>query len=189
MDRRHRLNENDRARLPAIFAQAPALLPWVYDDGGRAAAGFHGAAGDCVCRAIAIASEQPYADIYAALDATATRERVGRRKRAISHARLGVYARTSRHYLTTTGWQWIPTMAIGSGCQVHLRLGEVPLQGRLIVRLSRHLTAVVNGVIHDIYDPSRDGTRCVYGYFIRRDKGPHEPHSSWGFTANGSSVT
>jgi hypothetical protein len=36
-------------------------LMWVPDDGGRAAAGFTGRAGDCVIRAIAIASELPYA--------------------------------------------------------------------------------------------------------------------------------
>ena len=34
----------------------PSLaLPWVYDDGGRAAAGFKGEAGDCGTRAVAIA--------------------------------------------------------------------------------------------------------------------------------------
>jgi hypothetical protein len=55
-------------------------------------------------------------------------------------------------------------MQVGSGCQVHLRTEELP-KGRLVVRLSRHLTAVVDGVIHDIYNPDRRGTRCVYGYF------------------------
>ena len=47
---------------------------------------------------------------------------------------------------------------------VHLRREELP-RGRLVVRLSRHLTAVIDGVIHDIYNPDRRGTRCVYGYF------------------------
>jgi hypothetical protein len=27
--------------------------------------------------------------------------------------------------------------------------------------------AVIDGVIHDTYDPSRDGKRCVYGYFTK----------------------
>ena len=31
--------------------------------------------------------------------------------------------------------------------------------------LSRHMCAVIDGVIHDTYDPSRDGTRAVYGYY------------------------
>lgn len=30
---------------------------------------------------------------------------------------------------------------------------------------ARHLCAVVNGVVRDTYDPSRCGTRCVYGYW------------------------
>jgi hypothetical protein len=36
----------------------------VYNDGGRKAAGFKGDAGDCVTRAIAIASGRPYAEVY-----------------------------------------------------------------------------------------------------------------------------
>ena len=55
-------------------------------------------------------------------------------------------------------------MFIGSGCKVHLRNDELPA-GRLIVCLSRHYTAVIDGVIHDTHDPSRGGTRCVYGYW------------------------
>jgi hypothetical protein len=26
---------------------------------------------------------------------------------------------------------------------------------------------VIDGVIHDTFDPSRGGTRCVYGYWIK----------------------
>ena len=38
--------------------------------------------------------------------------------------------------------------------------------GRLVVSLSRHWTAVIDGVIFDTHDPSRRGTRCVYGYWL-----------------------
>ncbi|MGA2164193.1 MAG: hypothetical protein ABSH36_06960, partial [Solirubrobacteraceae bacterium] len=55
-------------------------------------------------------------------------------------------------------------MKIGHGCTVHLHAEELP-SGRLIVRLSRHMCAVIDGVIHDTHDPSRQGTRCVYGYW------------------------
>jgi len=44
------------------------------------------------------------------------------------------------------------------------RAEELP-KGRLVVRLSRHLSAVIDRVIHDIYNPDRRGARCVYGYF------------------------
>ena len=49
---------------------------------------------------------------------------------------------------------------------MHLTASDLP-SGRLIVAVSRHLVAVIDGVIHDTHDPSRGGTRCVYGYFSR----------------------
>ncbi|MDM3928731.1 hypothetical protein QRB35_22225 [Mycobacterium intracellulare subsp. chimaera] len=62
------------------------------------------------------------------------------------------------------GWLWVPTMHIGSGCRVHLRADQLP-SGRLVVSVSRHTVAVLDGIIHDTHDPTRDGTRCVYGYY------------------------
>ena len=55
-------------------------------------------------------------------------------------------------------------MGIGTGCTVHLNPNELP-KGRIICRVTRHYVAVINGVINDTYDCSRDGTRCVYGYW------------------------
>jgi hypothetical protein len=42
-------------------------MKFVYNDGGRAAAGYKGNAGDCACRAIAIATGKPYQEVYNAL--------------------------------------------------------------------------------------------------------------------------
>jgi hypothetical protein len=50
---------------------------------------------------------------------------------------------------------------------VHLKESELP-SGRIIVAVSKHLTAVINGEIHDTYDCSREGTRCVYGYYVKK---------------------
>lgn len=61
-------------------------------------------------------------------------------------------------------------MFVGQGCNVHLRADELS-PGRLIVSVSKHITIVIDGVIHDTYDPSRDGTRCVYGYFRQPSDG------------------
>lgn len=55
-------------------------------------------------------------------------------------------------------------MQVGQGCRVHLRGDELP-GGRLIVSLSRHPSAVIDGVIHNLEYPSRGYTRCVYGYY------------------------
>lgn len=137
-------------------------MTFVYDDGGRAAAGFKGQADDCVTRAIAIATELPYRTVYCAINTLDAMER--RRDGKRSGARTGVAKPTTRWYLESLGWQWTPCMQIGSGCKVHLRRDELP-GGRLIVSVSRHIVAVIDGVIHDTYDPSRNGTRCVYGYW------------------------
>lgn len=42
-------------------------LPFVFNDGGRAEAGFHGQADDCVARAVAIAADLSYSEVYAAI--------------------------------------------------------------------------------------------------------------------------
>jgi hypothetical protein len=138
---------------------------WTFDDGGRAAAGFKGSADDCATRAAAIATGKPYREIYDAINELGTRERTGKRKRHKSAARTGVYSKTLRKFMESIGWQWVPTMQIGSGCKVHLRADELP-SGRILCNVSKHYVAVVDGVIHDTFDPSRGGRRCVYGYFV-----------------------
>ncbi len=94
----------------------------------------------------------------------AAKEAMGRQGR--SDARKGVFKPTTKAILTKLGWKWTPTMGIGTGCKVHLRDGELPM-GRLLVQVSRHMVAVIDGVIHDAFDPSRDGSRCVYGYWTK----------------------
>jgi len=121
-------------------------MKWSYDDGGRAKAGYVGHPGDCVCRAIAIATGKPYQEVYGALNEVGKSMRQTRRVRA-SSARTWVARPVYERYLKSIGWRFVPTMKIGSGCRVHLNDGELP-QGRIICRLSKHLVAVIDGVIH-----------------------------------------
>jgi len=157
-------------------------MKFVIDDGGRAAAGFKGSAGDCVARAIAIAAKRPYREVYDALATGRGSQRVTKRSGKKSRsARNGIA--TSRKwfkdYMVGLGFVWEPTMLIGQGCKVHLVEDELP-PGRLVVAVSGHYTAVIDGVIHDTHDPQRhsietgvkDGVpyrkeydRCVYGYW------------------------
>ena len=132
---------------------------FVFNDGGRAAAGYKGSTGDCVVRAIAIATGQNYQMVYEGVNQIAGKK----------VARTGVPMAVSKKYLASLGWVWRPTMFIGQGCQVHLTPEELP-SGRIIVRVSRHFVAMINGVMHDTFDPSRRGSRCVYGYFIQEGK-------------------
>jgi hypothetical protein len=129
-----------------------------YDDGGRAEAGYKGSTGDCVTRAIAIATGLPYQAVYERINTTAQQERP-RRGRKQSSARTGVFKGTIRKLLTELGWTWHPTMSIGSGCRVHLVAEELPA-GRLIVSVSKHMVAVLDHVVHDTHDPQRE-MHCI----------------------------
>ena len=149
--------------------------PLQVNDGGRAAAGFVGGAGDCVVRSIAIATELPYMQVYEYLreaNARYAQERDNKLSRMLkqrgSSPRNGNHRNVFHEYILKQGFEWVPTMKVGAGCQVHLRPNELP-KGTLIVKVSKHLTTVIDGVLHDTHDPSRRGNRCVYGYYIKKD--------------------
>lgn len=146
-------------------------LGFVLDYGGRVQAGYKSSASDCVCRAVAIATGKPYPEVYAELVALGKAERASKRQGSKSHPRTGIRKPTTRKYLASLGWRWHPTMQIGSGTTVHLRADELPM-GKLIVQVTGHVTAVIDHVIHDTHDPSRDGTRAVYGFWTAPDANP-----------------
>ena len=143
------------------------------DDGGRSAAGYKGKAGDCVVRSIAIVTGMSYQKVYRDLyNANENFRIISKTKLAKSLKQKNDSPRTGTHrvvlkkYLEKLGWKWTPTMFIGQGCKVHLKKEELP-SGILIVSCSKHITVVKNGVLHDTYDCSRNGTRCVYGYWTQ----------------------
>lgn len=127
---------------------------FVYNDGGRSQYFSATHVGDCVVRAIAIASQRDYKEVYDYISKVqGYTPRNGTRKKCIR--------KVAEHF----GGRWVPTMSIGSGCKVHLRADELP-KGRIVCSCSGHDVAVIDGVINDTYDPSREGQRCVYGYYI-----------------------
>lgn len=136
-----------------------------FNDGGRSKY-FKGQTSDCVCRSIAIATGKDYLEVYNTINKLAQDEKITKRKKTISHARTGVHKKTWKDYLKFLGWQYVSCMGIGTGCKVHLKESELP-KGILLVQVSKHLTCVINGVIHDNHDCSRGEKRCVYGYFIK----------------------
>ena len=158
----------------AIYSDGKESMPFVYNDGGRNAAGFKGKAGDCVTRSIAIVSGKDYAEVYKALAHGMGSQRKSKGKTA----RNGITTKRKwfKEYMRSLGFTWIPTMQIGQGCKVHLLKGELPAD-KLIAVVSKHYTAVIDGVIHDTFDPTRImvthqdnftrlSHRCVYGYWI-----------------------
>lgn len=130
------------------------MIKFVKDDGGRAEAGFKGKTSDCATRAIAIATGKSYKEVYDHINKVAGK----------SVARSGVPKDVVAQVMKAYGFTWNATMKIGSGCKVHLNADELP-KGRIVCRTSRHICAVIDGVLHDTYDCSRDGSRCVYGYW------------------------
>jgi len=133
------------------------MIKFIYDDGGRSKAGYKGKTGDCVIRAIAISTKTPYKEVYKDLS-----------KLQGSTVRRGVRKEWYEKYLKNIGWTWKPTMLFGQGCKVHLRADELP-KGNIIVRLSKHLAAVENGIVRDTFDCTREGKRCVYGYYFKEE--------------------
>lgn len=173
-------------------------MKFIYDDGGRAMCGFKGRTGDCVTRAISIVTQRPYSQVYLELAAMNSKMRKTKtRTKSVGKktASEGIYTTSQlfKDYMRKLNFTWVPCMKPGTGCKVHLTDGELPM-GRLVVRVSNHLTAVIDGVIHDTFNPQRDksysfepdhgqdlkpnqgrnqngvwteiGGRCVYGYYI-----------------------
>jgi len=141
----------------------------IITDGGRASsARWRGKAkGDCVTRAIAIVTGRSYCEVYDRLatgNATQRRsKRTGKRGMTADHG-INTNRKWFRDYMAELGFVWVPIMGIGTGCKVHMRDGELP-NGRLVVSLSKHYSAVIDGVVFDTHDPCRGGTRCCYGYW------------------------
>lgn len=142
-------------------------MRWLYNDGGRSKY-FKGATNDCVCRAISIATGKDYKEVYDLINKCAKEYRK-KKPDDNSHARYGVSKELTYKILTDLGYKWVPKMYFGKGCTTHLRDGELPKKGTLIVSVSKHLTCIKDNIIYDIFDPRRDegNGRCCYGYYIK----------------------
>lgn len=130
----------------------------IIDDGGRSKYFKAPRVGDCVTRAIAIATQRDYKEVYDDLF-----------RLSGESPRDGVKKSAIKKYMNAIGWEFIPLMKIGSGCKAHLAEGEVPMDERIICSVSGHYVAVIYGEVHDTYDSTREGQRCVYGYWHKPD--------------------
>lgn len=126
----------------------------VIEDGGCPTdIGTHQGSSDSLVRALVIVKGLDYKDAYQKVMAI-LKEGEQFKKNTVEIANL----------MESLGFKWVSAMSVGTGCKVHLRDGELPM-GKLICSCSKRFVAVIDGVIHDVVDPSRDGTRCVYGYW------------------------
>ncbi|MCA9131402.1 MAG: DUF2786 domain-containing protein [Planctomycetales bacterium] len=121
-------------------------VEFVWHDGGRAACGFVGMTGDCVTRAISIATGKVYRDVYQQLG-----------ERALKTPRNGVTLDIYRDLLDSLGWSMCP----GSNIPF---IPQVLPKGSVIAQLKSsnsrgdggHLCAVIDHVIHDTWNPADD---------------------------------
>jgi hypothetical protein len=171
--------------------------PFVENDGGRSRYFKGKDVGDCVARAVAIASGRDYKEVYDRLaegNANQRKSKRTRRSRAVGRKTaahgINVKRKWFKDLMKEWGFEWVPAMQIGSGCSTHLCAKELP-SGRLVVSVTKHVTAMIDGVIHDTWNPSRVESRpymgdpllsnewrtpsngmvhaekrCVYGYWI-----------------------
>jgi hypothetical protein len=163
--------ENDKLRHQLARIKSPGLCKWVEDDGGRRAAGYGKPESDCVARAITIATDKPYSEVFEALKAGATdyvrrwprSETAGfiKKSRSGGDPARGCYDAISARYLRSIGWQYTRTKG-----RLFLRADQLP-RGRLIVAVNRHYVAVIDGVIHDTFNSGGAGKRPVKGYWTK----------------------
>lgn len=119
------------------------------DDAGRSQSLRPKQKRDCVVRAIALASGMPYDSVYDGLAA------MGRKCGRSTSKEIW------KAYLDSPAWIKEVFPAIPGQARMHLesfRQGH-PL-GRFVVQMARHLTAVIDGVIRDDFEPRLEG--CVY---------------------------
>lgn len=143
------------------------LLPYIYDDGGRFDYFKGKQVGDCVCRAITIASGRDYKEIYDIIH-----------KAMGESPRNGVYVHTTKfkRLMKALGFVWVSCCKVGSTESTHFYKGELPM-GRLVCSVRKHMVAVIDGVVRDTWDSrynSFSEPRRIYGYWLYKKEVHHE---------------
>ena len=142
---------------------ATRLLPFDRFDGGRAGERGYGgtrSTGDCVPRAIAIATDQPYKQVHQELRDL---QYAAGMRRSVSN---GTIDSVWQPYLRELGWTE-HRCDVPKGHRPWLLAEEewLPMDENVIVSLPRHLTTVMRGVLTDTYDPSKRGTAIVAAFW------------------------
>ncbi|MEK9767811.1 MAG: hypothetical protein VW683_02720 [Betaproteobacteria bacterium] len=130
------------------------MTKYIYNDGGRSNY-FKGTAGDCAVRAMAIALELDYKQVYNELAQANAKGRGG-----VKSARNGIYKEDFNRVLESHGWTWVPAPKF-DGRKAYV--GDMP-KGRVIARMAKHFVAVINGVAYDTWDSTE---KMIYGYWAK----------------------
>src|SRR5262245_34570043 len=117
-------SDEKRSHLTGKRKPLPPPLPerlkqFEFNDGGRAAAGITGSSGDCVVRAIAIATSKSYTEVHDALQNGLRHQieierkeelqyGIARRTRPMARPLTGVTHDVYTPYLKWLGWEYFP---------------------------------------------------------------------------------
>jgi len=132
------------------------LMKFQYTDGGRSLAGYSGKTGDCVVRALTLATGSSYMNMYQFVNATSKAFESHRRVK--SNNVHGVYESSVRGIMRVMKFKWT-AKRVGA-------MLKVPTKGSYIVSIQGHVCAVVNGIILDTHNSlTPDNLRYSYGYW------------------------
>lgn len=123
---------------------------FIKTDGGRQAAGYKGIVNDCAVRAIAIALELDYKIVYQQINLYL--EAYGYQRTARQAVPFDILNR----YLKMQGWEYVSA-----------KRDELPA-GRIIADIGNHVLAVIDGVVHDLWDSLNDGEVSVHGCWVKK---------------------
>ena len=122
-------------------------MEYLYNEGGRGEH-YKGLVGDCVCRAITIATELPYDVVYNALFDIAKNykgnSKVAKRIRLNPSPRNGCYNEVAIEFLKALNIEEV---------RGKLKVNDQMFyEGRYAVYVRRHWLAIIDGVVNDTWD-------------------------------------
>lgn len=127
-------------------------MSFYWNDGGRAAAGFTGFCGDCVTRSIAIGTGISYRAVYDQLGDAANKT-----------PRNGLSTEIANAYLLKANWTFEQFDEIGFEPLSFPRGTYIVHLVHLHSRRAGHLSCVVDGVVHDTWNPAEDDSYRLRG--------------------------
>lgn len=145
-----------------------AMLPYRYDDGGRATSGCRKSNKDCIVRAVSIYKGLPYNNVHAIalewgiIDGKCYLD-IGQANGHYNKRIKKASAVMEKMFANAFGLQWVKSDPRGKLERWYrLCVGDLPLN--CIARMRRHVVAIRDGVVHDTWD-------CTNRYVIEDDWG------------------
>ncbi|WP_404473464.1 hypothetical protein [Microbacterium aerolatum] len=135
-----------------------------YSDAGHSMHDVADETGDCGVRAVTIATGRDY-DVVRAEFTGLLEARRGRKAKNPESVTTGLKRPTVG---TILGSEWAYKSHYGSSPMPRFVHSTLPAGQTFVVVLGRHYCPVINGVIHDLFDPSGPDA-IIYGYFHRVD--------------------